>query len=216
VVSVLLSDSTGDRGHAGVFFRHVMPGIAIVDTEPSEVPWPGEVAEMGGASLLDVPRESRVGQRRLQTALADLCCRRGLAGLRSARAMDGRDVLTVVAGGGDQRFVETTLAVSRHFRLQIEIVAVVSTPPRTRSTQPTPDIVESMGAVSLARKFRDVDGVQPEWDVLHGPTPERALATYLHRTRPRLVALPHSQHRDTTRCDAVRAARHIDAAVLIA
>jgi hypothetical protein len=141
--------------------------------------------------------------------LRDLCCRQGLAGLRTGGATDGRDVLTVVAGGGDQRFIETTLAVARHLGLTIEIVALVSAPP-------TADGVESMGAVSLARRFRDMGGVQPEWDVLHGPTPDRALAAYVHRTRPKLVALPHPHHRATTRCHALRAARHLDTAVLIA
>lgn len=133
-----------------------------------------------------------------------------------APAEGRRDVVTVVAAGGGQRFVEATLTRARQLGLTIEVVALVERHP-ARGREPMPDIVESMGAVSLARRFRDLCGVQPEWDVLHGPTPIRALADYVERTRPRLVALPHRPHRGRWgRCEALHRASRIDAPVLIA
>ena len=180
-----------------------MPSIAVVETPASDG---------GGPTLRDVPGHDRLRQRRLQAALRTLCCDRGLPALRSGRSEGASYVLTVVADRADRRFVETTQALADQFGLRIEVVAVVPSS-RVGVSGPIPDTVDSMGAIALARQFRDVSGLLPEWDVLHGP---RALTAYVDRTHPHVVALPHHAHRPHSRCTTLRTARNLTPTVLIA
>jgi hypothetical protein len=159
----------------------------------------------------------RVRHRRLRRALRRACCRRGRSCICGPRVPGERDVLTVVALGGDSRLVALVGAVSRLLDYEVEIMGVApSMALWTSSLLPPVDVLESSAAASLSRGFKLMEGHCPEWDVLHGRSAGHALAGYVDERRPKLVALAHRPHRRGRRCETLRILWRIPSAVLVA
>ena len=122
-----------------------------------------------------------------------------------------RPVLTVVALGEDQRFVELAATIADARGLGIEIVGIVS--PITPKLPP--DVLESSGAAALSRRFERSTGTRPEWEVLHGRRAATAIERYVASRRPALVALAHRAHRRGARCEAIDIASRLTCSLVL-
>lgn len=189
----------------------VAPGIVqeeVADRTRSE--WPQLAADI--LFLAPVAAPSRAALRRRRRLLQESSCSMGVACFVGAPAR-GTTQVVIQWPGVDQRFVDLVAAVDRQWDLQ---TVVVGTAGMTKPHLLPADVVASAGPASLSRSLSNALGRRPEWEVQHGKTAITAATSFLDRSTPGIVAIPHTPHRPGECCAPLELALRAKVPVLLA